>query len=150
MIFAAGISGLRLPASQSLHALSMGQTPPPTSIQHLSSGARSSYHSQKGPSAVMQVSSDASTPVVAQGSPTVMHSVFVPVSGHQVGGTARSTAPAGLGSSGPSTGTLPSKQLVAQTSGSGGGSVLGTSPSRQFANTGTAKLKMHVNVPLYS
>ena len=116
---------MRLPASQSLHALSVGQTP--SSAQHVSS-ACSSPQGQKGLAALIQVSDGASTPVLTPGQMTVMQRLFIPVSGQQVGGSKPLGTLTGLSPSGPSA-TIPhavsnTMQQIAKITHSGGGSLL--------------------------
>ena len=130
---------MRLPASQSLHALSVGQTPPSSSAQHASS-ACSSPQGQKGLAALIQVSGGASTPVLTPGQTTVMQRLFIPVSGQQVGGSKPLGTLTGLSPSGPSA-TIPhavsnTMQQIAKITHSGGGSILGAPLHGQLGTSG--------------
>ena len=155
MPFAAGISGVRLPASQSLHALSLGQTLSPSSTRHASSDACSSQ-GQRGLSASIQVSGSASTPVLAPGPTSVMQRLFVPVSGQQVGstkslGTVHNIPVTGISPPDP-TSTVPhavssTMQQIAKISQFGGGSVSGTPVHRQLSSSGMDKLSINGTCP---
>ena len=148
MLFAAGIPGVRLPASQSLHALSLGQTLSQSSAQHASTDACAPPQGQRGLPAFVQVSGAAGTPVLASGPTTVMQRLFVPVSGQQVGGTkspgtvhnVTGVSPSGLTSTAPHA-VSNTMQQIGKISHFGGGSVSGTSLHRQLSSSGMVTFK---------
>ncbi len=84
MAFVVGMSGLRLPASHSLHALSVGQTQSSPAAPPV---VGSSLRDQSGFCALLHVSTSGSTPTVTTNPSGAVQRVFVPVPGQQLKGS---------------------------------------------------------------
>ncbi len=78
--FAVGMSGLQLPASQSLHALSRGQNRPPLPAT-TPPGGGTSQHDQSGFRALLHVSTSDSAPALTCNPTAAAQRCAVPVSG---------------------------------------------------------------------